>query len=93
MDIELMKLVDEMQSALEDQGYELYSKTPKEFFTALVMFCPENKRFVFIVFDKEDLGVCERIDVHVDIAIDKAEAFRSKRSQLENGSIRFTDQR
>jgi len=93
MDIELIKLVDEMQRALEAQGYELYSNTPNERFTALVMFYPENKRFAFIVFDKDDLGWCDRTDVFVDIAIDKAEAFRSKRSQLENGSIRLTDQR
>jgi hypothetical protein len=88
MTITLTKLVDGMQHALEDQGYELYSKTPKERFTVLIMFHPEHKGFAFIVFDKDDLGVCERIDAYVDIAKDKAEAFRSIRSQREDGSIR-----
>lgn len=93
MAIVLTELVDGMQEQLEGEGYELYSKTPKERFTVLIMFHPEHKRFAFIVFDKEDLGVCERIDAYVDIAIDKAAAFRSKRSQREDGSIRPTDQR
>lgn len=88
MAITLTKLVDGMQRELENEDYELYSKTPKERFTVLIMFHPERKKFAFIVFDKEDLGVCERIDAYVDIAIDKAAAFRIKRSQREDGSIR-----
>lgn len=89
MAITLTELVDGMQRELEGEGYELYSKTPKERFTVLTMFHPERKQFAFIVFDKEDIGVCERVDAYVDIAIDKAEAFRSIRSQREDGSIRL----
>lgn len=87
MEITLTKLVDGMQRELEGEGYELYAKTPKERFTVLVMFHLEHRHFVFIVLDKEDLGVCERIDAYVDIAIEKAAAFRSLRSQREDGSI------
>ena len=92
MSTELTESVDSLQSALEDQGYELYSKTQKGRFTPLVMFHPEDKKFAFIVFDNKDLGWYERVDVHIDIAINKAEAFRSIRSQREDGSIRPTDQ-
>lgn len=87
MAIKLTELVDGMQNTLEGEGYELYSKTPKERLTVLIMFHPESKRFAFIVFDNEELGVCERIDAYVDIAIDKAAAFRSIRSHPEDGSI------
>ena len=87
MTSELTELVDSLQSALEDQGYELYSKTPKDRFTPLVMYHPAGSKFAFIVFDNKDLGVCERVDVYVDIAINKAEEFKSIRSQLEDGSI------
>jgi len=87
MAITLTKLVDGMQSELEGEGYELYSKTPRERFTVLVMFHLEHRKFAFFVFDKEDLGVCDRTDIYVDIAIEKAAAFRSLRSQREDGSI------
>lgn len=88
MKIKLTDIINGMQRELEGEGYELYSKTPKERFTILVMFHPEDKKFAFIVFDKENLGVCERVDTYVDIARDKAEAFRSIRSQREDGNIR-----
>lgn len=87
MEIKLTALVDGMQNTLEAEGYELYSKTPKERYTVLIMFHPEGNMFTFIVFDNEQLGVCERIDAYVEIAIDKAAAFRSMRSQPEDGSI------
>lgn len=80
MATKLTELVDGMQSTLEGEGYELYSKTPRERFTVLVMYHPENKKFAFFVFDKKDLGVCERTVVHVELAINKAEVFRSRRS-------------
>jgi len=87
MGIELTKLIDDMQRTLEGEGYELYSRTPKERFIVLVMFHLEHRRFAFIVFDKEDLGVCEITYAYVDIAIDKVAVFRSRRSQREDGSI------
>ncbi len=91
MSSELTEYIDRLQSTLEEQGYELYSKTPKEHLTPLVMFHLEDNKFVFIVFDNKDPGTCERVDVYVDIAINKAEAFSLMRSQREDGSIRPTD--
>lgn len=92
MSSELDVSITSLQEALEAQGYELYSKTSKARFTPLVMFHPEDKKFVFVVFDNNDPKWCERVDVHVDIAVSKAEAFKSMRSQREDGSIRPTDQ-
>lgn len=87
MDITVPKLVDGMQSTLEGEGFELYSKTPREKCTVLVMFNPEQRKFIFTVFDHENVGALERIDAYVDIAVDKAEAFRSRRAEQTDGSI------
>lgn len=90
MEISAKSLVDGMQETLKKEGFVLYSKSPRDTLSLLVMFHPDQERFVFIVFRNDSLGECERVDAFVNVAKAKA-AFASQGDQQEDGDIRPTD--
>lgn len=91
MELSVERLVDGMQETLESEGFVLYSKSPRDALSLLVMFHPEQERFVFIAFRNDSLGECERVDVFINVAVAKAAAFGSQEDQQEDGDIRLRD--
>lgn len=87
MELSVERLIDGMQETLEAEGFVLYSKSPRDTLSLLVMFHPDQERFVFIVFRNDSLGECERVDAFVKVAATKAVAFGSQRDQQEDGDI------
>jgi len=91
MELSVERLVDGMQETLETEGFVLYSKSLRDKMSLLVMFHPDQERFVFYVFKNDSLGECERIDVFVHMAVAKAAASRSQEDQQEDGDIWLRD--
>jgi len=93
MELSVERLVDGMQETLEEEGFVLYSKSPRDKLSLLLMFHPDQERFVFIVFSNDSLGECERVDAFVNAAVAKAAALGPQEGQQKDGDIWPRDSR
>lgn len=87
MGLSVERLIDGMQETLENEGFVLYSKSPRDTLSLLVMFHPDQERFVFFAFRNDSLGECERVDAFINVAVAKAAAFGPQKDQQEDGDI------